>query len=340
SGKILKTTNGGTTWTQLWSETDEGVFTSYEAKTKTLDLLEYAGQSNVKFAWQYAGNDGAQALIDDIVVDLWPLPCLPPTMLAATAVVSSSANLEWTPGESEANWEYIYGVSPLPSPTGSGTATSSNMVNPISGLTDSTAYQFYVRAICGTSNSIWAGPFTFSTLPFNYSATGIVNGTECFNATNIITVAGTPNTFTVGSAGNVTFIAGTQISFLPGTTVVSGGYMNGYITLTNTYCGSIPAPMVAVKSGTDETPYITEHSLFSLYPNPTSGSFILVQKGDKAYGIVKVEIYTMNGEKALTEKMTGEKKHEFRFGEMPDGLYFIRIVADDYTETIKLVKTR
>jgi hypothetical protein len=53
-----------------------------------------------------------------------------------------------------------------------------------------------------------------------------------------------------------------------------------------------------------------------------------------------VEVYSMNGEKVLTEKMIGEKKHEFRFSEMPNGLYFIKVVADDYNETIKLVKTR
>ena len=48
----------------------------------------------------------------------------------------------------------------------------------------------------------------------------------------------------------------------------------------------------------------------------------------------------MSGERVMTDKMIGEKKHEFRFSDVPMGLYFVRIVADDYVETIKLVKTR
>jgi hypothetical protein len=38
--------------------------------------------------------------------------------------------------------------------------------------------------------------------------------------------------------------------------------------------------------------------------------------------------------------MMGEKKHEFRVSDLPNGLYFVKVVADDYVETFKLVKTR
>ncbi|MCX6269406.1 MAG: T9SS type A sorting domain-containing protein [Bacteroidetes bacterium] len=48
----------------------------------------------------------------------------------------------------------------------------------------------------------------------------------------------------------------------------------------------------------------------------------------------------MSGEKVMTEQMVGEKKHEFRFSDIPVGLYFVRVVADNYVETIKLIKTR
>ena len=48
----------------------------------------------------------------------------------------------------------------------------------------------------------------------------------------------------------------------------------------------------------------------------------------------------MNGAKVLTENMVGEKSHEFRFADLPGGLYFVKVVADNYVETIKLVKSR
>ena len=39
-------------------------------------------------------------------------------------------------------------------------------------------------------------------------------------------------------------------------------------------------------------------------------------------------------------RMIGEQRHEFQFSNIPAGLYFVKIVADDYVETIKLIKTR
>jgi hypothetical protein len=48
----------------------------------------------------------------------------------------------------------------------------------------------------------------------------------------------------------------------------------------------------------------------------------------------------MRGERVFKAEMTGEKQHEFNTADIPTGLYFVKIVADNYTETIKLVKTR
>ena len=79
---------------------------------------------------------------------------------------------------------------------------------------------------------------------------------------------------------------------------------------------------------------------FNLYPNPTSSNFTLIQKGEKSFGNVRIEIYNMNGRRVLTGMMTGEQKHEFSFTEIPAGLYFVKIIADDSIETIKLIKTR
>ena len=58
------------------------------------------------------------------------------------------------------------------------------------------------------------------------------------------------------------------------------------------------------------------------------------------YGKVKVDVYGMHGEKLRTEVMIGEKKHEFWLTDLPNGLYFVKIVADENTATFKLVKTR
>lgn len=178
-------------------------------------------------------------------------------------------------------------------------------------------------------------------VPVNLTVTGTVVSPQspCYNATNTITVAGGASTFTVASGASATFIAGVKISFLPGTMVAIGGYMLGKIS-DGTYCGGITPSMPAVLTSQEETPVSLEHSMFSLYPNPTNGNFTIIQKGEKQYGNVKVEIYSMRGERVLSTQMIGEKQHEFVTAALPAGLYFVKVVAGDYTETIKLVKVR
>jgi hypothetical protein len=177
-------------------------------------------------------------------------------------------------------------------------------------------------------------------VPLDLTVTGSVIGPEdnCYNATNFITVAGT-DAFTVASGGSATFIAGVKINYLPGTTVESGGYMLGSIS-TGTYCEGAEMPLVAVVTGVEPAQPVFEQAFFTLYPNPTNGNFTIVQKGDRQYGNVKVEVYGMRGEKVLSSQMIGEQKHEFMTAALPAGLYFVKVVADDYAETIKLIKTQ
>ncbi len=173
----------------------------------------------------------------------------------------------------------------------------------------------------------------------NLSVTGMVTTTVCYNAHYTITVAGGTSTFIVSApGGNATFIAGTNILFEPGTHVAYNAYMHGYIS--QNFCTNPSAPITAAATGKDEPQLNLSNANFTLYPNPTSGNFTLVQKGEKVYGSVKVEVYSMTGEKVMTEQMIGEKSHEFRFSSIPVGLYFVKVVAGDYVETIKLIKTR
>ena len=188
------------------------------------------------------------------------------------------------------------------------------------------------------ATGIWTVGQT-STVCSNIYVTGQITTTECYNATNTITVAGDGTTFVVQPAGSATFIAGVKILYKEGTKVHSGGYLLGKITQTGQFCTSKKIAEV-IATGQEEAPFATVSTFFNLYPNPTNGNFTLVQMGDRIYSKVKVEVYTMSGEKVHTENIIGVMKHEFRFNDMPGGLYFVRVVADDYVETIKLVKTR
>ena len=142
----------------------------------------------------------------------------------------------------------------------------------------------------------------------NISVFGSVSSQVCYNALNTITVAGAPFTFTVLSTGNATFIAGEKISYLPGTRVLAGGKMTGKIAPNGPWC-STPAMPSSLSAGKEELPLVTERASFRLFPNPTNGNFTLEQKGDVNFSSVKVEVYSMNGAKVLTENMVGEKSH-------------------------------
>ncbi len=189
--------------------------------------------------------------------------------------------------------------------------------------------------VCSKTGS-WA-VVQISSICANISVSGDVTGTVCYNATNTITVAGGATTFVVEPTGSATFIAGVNIIYLPGTTVLSGGYMLGTIS-TGTYCTGPTKSIVSADAGPDERLFNINKAYFTIYPNPTNGNFTLVQKNDNLYGNVKVEVFSMGGMKVMNETIIGEKKHDFRFSDMATGLYFVKVVADGYVETIKLIK--
>ena len=87
--------------------------------------------------------------------------CNRPVTLTATSPTFTGITLGWI--SSLSAWEYI--VQPVGTglPMGNGTAAASNTVT-LNNLTQSTQYEFYVRANCGNGTySSWAGPKVFNT---------------------------------------------------------------------------------------------------------------------------------------------------------------------------------
>ncbi len=94
-----------------------------------------------------------------------PPACLPPTVLTAGNIMSTSADLGWTTGGSgEADWEIVIQDAGTGVPAGSGVSTAGANPYIAGSLTPAYDYEFYVRADCGGSSfSGWAGPFAFTT---------------------------------------------------------------------------------------------------------------------------------------------------------------------------------
>lgn len=133
-------------------------------------------------------------------------------------------------------------------------------------------------------------------------------------------------------------IAGQNILYQPGTTVEYGGYLNGYITTNGQFCSSLSPSMPAVVTSQEEHLIGIEKSSFQIYPNPTTGNFILEFKGEVPTDKVILDVYGMWGEKLMSEMLNGEPKHEFSLSDRPSGVYFIHVISGNKSETSKIIK--
>ena len=67
---VKVSTDNGATWNQIWTETDlANIAPNFGLNNITLDVSQYASQSNVKFAFVYEGADGAGFYVDDVLVE-------------------------------------------------------------------------------------------------------------------------------------------------------------------------------------------------------------------------------------------------------------------------------
>ncbi len=109
------------------------------------------------------GNSGIM-MIDDVYVEDAP-PCPNPGNLLVNAVTASTANLSWTAGYIETQWQVVVQTAGSGIPSGTGTTVNTTPTFNATGLTQDTNYEYYVRAVCGGSNgnSQWIGPLTFRT---------------------------------------------------------------------------------------------------------------------------------------------------------------------------------
>jgi len=97
-----------------------------------------------------------------------PTPtCLIPADLTASNITINSADLGWTESNTvpATAWDVEWGTAGFTQGTGAMVvATADNPYN-LSGLSDNTSYEFYVRSNCSaTDSSTWVGPFEFTTV--------------------------------------------------------------------------------------------------------------------------------------------------------------------------------
>lgn len=132
-----------------------------ESTELVVDLSSYTGDINIAWHVPSGGLDGWILFIDDVVVE--PIPSCPDVSgLTIDSVAAEEAQISWTAGGTETDWEIAVQADGTGTPVGSGAATTNNPYTAMS-LTELTDYEVYVRSNCSGDFGAWIGPVTFTT---------------------------------------------------------------------------------------------------------------------------------------------------------------------------------
>jgi hypothetical protein len=138
---------------------------------KNIDMSAFTGLTQIRFTAKWNGAQWGDVSLDDISIEETPL-CVSPTNLITSVITSTSADFSWTDANAAAAPNYQYSYGPVGFTAGQGTqmVVASDSVT-ISGLSVATAYDWYVRALCGgTDTSSWSTVASFATSCATFTA--------------------------------------------------------------------------------------------------------------------------------------------------------------------------
>ncbi len=205
---------------------------------------------------------------------------------------------------------------------------------------DEVTCQLTSNAPCALGNPAISNTVNMTVIevPENYALQNqTIEDVRCYDAIHTITVAGAGSNVILLSGSSVTLIAGDNILFKPTTLANPGSYLHGLVTTTASYCAFQPASMVTAISGNDKLSVAATGDFNRVYPNPTSGSFILEITDADGDQTAHVEIFGSLGEKIFNRLLTGKGTHEFSLAGRPAGLYYVRVSAGKAVTVKKII---
>lgn len=182
-------------------------------------------------------------------------------------------------------------------------------------------------------------------MPWSYTSQPqtIENGISiCEDAFYILTVAD----LVVESGGSADLIAASKIKILPGTHIMSGGYMHAWITENYEFCEQQQSMLASVletevDSFSSDEPISAisgEQPSLSIYPNPTHGIFNLDIKDCISNEEITIQVYGMRGIMLQQATVAGSEKYKADVSGWQPGVYIIRVIAGNEIMLGKLIK--
>jgi hypothetical protein len=329
--EVATTSDNGQNWNTVWSNSMQGL-----AGPQTISFNFSngdVGSANFRFAFIINGNgwDINYWKIDNISLDGYLYTgtlegtvtnCQNNNLLSGVSVFAGADSTV-----TDVNGFYVFNPIPI------GTY---NLIFSKNGFINDTVNGLVVTNGFATNQDVCLQPIG---PPDNLSIQNTTVGpgqTGCYDALQIITVAGSGTTFTVQSGGSATMIAGLKIRYLPGTRVYSGGYMHGKIAPAGPWCGAKSASFA--DSGNSESEPVGVPAGLIIFPNPTSNTFTVSLMGYNGDAPIRAEVYDIRGKRVVENTFHDTAKGVVSLEGLPSGLYPVRVVAGDKVFITKVVK--
>lgn len=164
----------------------------------------------------------------------------------------------------------------------------------------------------------------------------------CFDALQMISVAGGGATFVVESGARAELIAGEKILLLYGTLIESGGRLHAWITEDASFCQNEKSLIAAAEEiapgiGPDKLS-VSNNASFRVYPNPVSAILTIEVLKPDLTKAVEIEIYDFVGKCLQNQLLTAGGSQQFDFSGFPKGIYLIRLRDGHETIVVKIIK--
>ncbi|MCQ2282762.1 MAG: fibronectin type III domain-containing protein [Bacteroidales bacterium] len=249
--------------------------------------------------------------------------CPDVTGLAASNVTFNSVTLNWNTDAMAQSWIVEYGYHGFNQGAGT-TVTVNTNTYVVNDLLDEMAYDFYVKAVCGTdwNSENWAsvtattaeipaGTYTV-TVNVNNPAWGSVTGAGTYQEGQTCTLTATP-----ASAAYEFLNWNGDVTDNPYSFTVTGN-----VTITANF-GELQS-IADVENGTSCT----------IYPNPTTASTTISVMG--VNGKVRISVIDMSGRTVAAETLecSADCQKVMDVADLAQGTYFVRIAG----ETVNMVK--
>lgn len=290
------------------------------------------------------------------------ITCPRPINLQVDSTSSSSATLSWTSNGAETQWLIEYDTTGFVLGTGTTIVANSNPFE-ITGLNAATNYEFYVSAICSSTDSSYTtGPISMTTnlAPFICGNLFLDNGgaNDYANSSNDTTTICPNGSFEFvsvifssfnteqnydslmiynGSSTSDPLIGIFQGNLLDSMGTITSTNANGCLTFVFESDGSVVyegwSAQIACIDGNAQ---IAENQInyVSVYPNPSNGKFT-VQNTQSS--IINLELRDMQGRKLNLNKsnLASKENTVLDLSAYQNGMYFLVINGN---QTISLVK--